>query len=494
MQGGKASPPGCERPPPPLAGMRRLRVAVLPSLGAIRVADVQPWSEPGAVEGVRVAWYAMASERSPINLVAWGSLLHSAWNGTKRRVATRAATRAATTFRFRAALDGTRQRRIAVLFGRCAGTMKGNRVVVAMSGGVDSSLAAALLVEEGYDVVGVSMRLWESEGSVESGCCTLDDFLDARRVADQLGISFYVMDFRDEFRRAVVEPFVAEYRSGRTPNPCARCNQFVKFSVLWDRARALGADWMATGHYARRRVVDQDVQLLRAVDAEKDQSYFLFGVDAGLLRRTLFPIGELKKSSVRHEAARRGLAVAEKPDSQEVCFAPPGSYAAFVEQYPSTEPIRSGSIVDADGTELGRHAGIHQFTIGQRRGLHLGDGGPPRYVTAIDASAGVVRVGGRDTVLQRELTVRAVNWLAPKPQRGDELLVKIRSRFSPEPVVVSAVGDDWFALDAVGSLRAPTPGQAAVLYAGERVVGGGWISRVGAAGARSAADEGAVVG
>lgn len=353
------------------------------------------------------------------------------------------------------------------------------RVVVAMSGGVDSSLAAALLVEAGYDVVGVSMRLWESEATVESGCCSLDDFLDARRVADQLGIAFYVMDFREEFQRAVVAPFVADYRAGRTPNPCARCNQFVKFSVLWERARALGADWVATGHYARCEVAGDDVRLLRGVDADKDQSYFLFGVDRALLGRTLFPIGALSKAAVRAEAARRGLSVATKPDSQEICFAPPGTHAAFVERYPSDTAIRSGSIVDERGTELGRHAGIHRFTIGQRRGLQLSDGGPPRYVTAIDPASGTVRVGARDSVVQKGFTARGVNWLAPRPRVGDELLVKIRSRFAPELVTVAGVGVDWFAVESEAGMRAPTPGQAAVLYAGDRVVGGGWIAEIG---------------
>jgi tRNA-specific 2-thiouridylase len=281
----------------------------------------------------------------------------------------------------------------------------------------------------------------------------------------------------------VVAPFVADYRAGRTPNPCARCNQLVKFSVLWDRARALGAGWIATGHYARCEVAGDEVRLLRGVDADKDQSYFLFGVDGALLRRTLFPVGGLAKSVVREEAARRGLSVATKPDSQEVCFAPPGAYASFVEQYPSAEPIRAGSIVDEDGRTLGRHEGIHRFTIGQRRGLQLSDGGPPRYVTAIDAAAGTVRVGLRDTVVQHGFTARGVNWLASRPRAGDRLLIKIRSRFAPEPITVARVGDDWFAIASEAGVRAPTPGQAAVLYAGDRVVGGGWIAEIAAAAA-----------
>src|SRR5512139_225719 len=218
------------------------------------------------------------------------------------------------------------------------------RVVVAMSGGVDSSLAAALLVEAGYDVVGVSMRLWA--GPSDSGCCSLDDFLDARLVAEGLGIPFYVMDFSADFGRAVVDDFVAEYRRGRTPNPCARCNQHVKFAGFWDRARELGASRIATGHYARVAEVDGGGALLAGLDPDKDQSYFLFGVDRAVLARTLFPVGGLRKAAVRAEAERRGLPVARKPDSQEVCFVPRGGYAAFVERQASDEPLRGGSVVD----------------------------------------------------------------------------------------------------------------------------------------------------
>ena len=359
---------------------------------------------------------------------------------------------------------------------------RGARVVVAMSGGVDSSLAAALLVDAGYDVVGVSMRLWEgSAGATESGCCSLDDFLDARRVAEQLGIPFYVMDFRAEFGRAVVDEFVAEYRRGRTPNPCARCNQFVKFAALWDRARELGAALIATGHYARVRVGADGAALLRGVDADKDQSYFLFGVDPAVLRCTRFPVGEMRKAEVRAAAERRGLPVARKPDSQEVCFAPRSAYMAFVAQRASAEPLRPGVVVDERGAVLARHDGVHRFTIGQRRGLGV-SGGAARYVTAIDAEAGVVRVGSGDQVAARGLVASGANWLGDVPLPGARVEVKIRSRFAAQAAQVVRADVDGFELAAAEGMRAVTPGQAAVLYDGERVIGGGWIERATAVG------------
>jgi tRNA-specific 2-thiouridylase len=345
-----------------------------------------------------------------------------------------------------------------------------------MSGGVDSSLAAALLVEQGYDVIGVSMRLWEgSESGKESGCCSLDDFLDARRVADQLGIPFYVMDFRAAFEHAVVDDFVAEYRRGRTPNPCARCNQFVKFGAFWERARELGATFIATGHYARVRRHETGGELLRGVDADKDQSYFLFAVDAAVLRQTLFPIGGLRKHEVRAEAERRGLAVAHKPDSQEVCFAPRSASAEFVAARSSPVALRPGVVVDQGGSVLARHDGIHRFTIGQRRGLGV-SGAAPSYVTAIDADGGVVRVGPAGAVSATGLVATNVNWLAPRPAPGTAVEVKIRSRYAPQVARVVRADDQGFELSAPEGMRAVTPGQAAVLYDGARVVGGGWIA------------------
>lgn len=364
---------------------------------------------------------------------------------------------------------------------------KGPRVVVAMSGGVDSSLAAALLVEAGYDVIGVSMRLWAGADAAASGCCSLDDFLDARMVADQLRIPFYVLDFRAEFERAVIDDFVAEYRRGRTPNPCTRCNQFVKFVSLWDRARELGAGSIATGHYARRRIGPNGAELLRGVDPEKDQSYFLFAIDRHTLAHTLFPVGGFTKPDVRREAERRGLPVARKPDSQEICFVPNNGYAAFVEERASAVPLRAGTVVDMAGAVVARHAGVHRFTVGQRRGLGVEAGGAPRYVTEIDGAAGVVRIGSDAEVRSDGVVAGGANWLGPVPEPGAAVCVKIRSRCALEPAVVEAIDGDRFTVRAPNGLRAVTPGQAVVLYDGDRVVGGGWIERAVPAAARDAA-------
>lgn len=350
------------------------------------------------------------------------------------------------------------------------------RVVVGMSGGVDSSVAAALLVEQGFEVIGIAMRLWG--GPSDSGCCSLDDFVDARRVASRLSIPFYVMDFRAEFERKVVDPFVADYLAGRTPSPCVRCNEHIKFASFWDRARELGADMVATGHYARvvRNAASGKAELWRSLDHAKDQSYFLFNVAEEALAHTLYPVGELSKSAVRDKARELGLPVAEKPESQEICFVPKGRYAEFVAQRSAAQP-RAGRIVGEDGQTLGRHDGVHRFTIGQRKGLGV-SASEPLYVTAIDATSGDVRVGTKEATRVRGLRASRANWIGGEPPRvGEELMVKIRSRFEPSRVRVERADEAAFEVEAEQGLAAVTPGQAAVLYAGERVVGGGWIER-----------------
>ena len=352
------------------------------------------------------------------------------------------------------------------------------RIVVAMSGGVDSSVAAALLAEQGHEVIGLSMQLYDQAAPTDGqrsfgSCCTLDDLHDARRVAAAINIPHYILNFERQFDEQVVSNFVREYAAGRTPLPCAHCNSDLKFATLADRARGLGANAVATGHYARveRDVVTGQFLLKRGVDPSKDQSYFLFSLTQAQLARALFPVGDRPKDAVREYARLRRLPVADKPDSQEICFIPDHDYATFVTTHaPETE--RDGTIVDERGRVLGRHGGIHRFTIGQRRGLGLG-GGTPRYVTGIDAASGTVRVGPKAEVVHRGLVAERVHWTADPV---DEAAVRIRHRHQPVPARLIRRGastvEAWFEKPA----SAVTPGQAAVFYRGDEVVGGGWIA------------------
>ena len=349
-----------------------------------------------------------------------------------------------------------------------------DRIVVAMSGGVDSAVAAARCVAAGDDVIGISLRLVRGAGG---HCCSLDDFRDAQAVADRLGFPHYVIDAAETFAERVVGPFVAEYLAGRTPNPCARCNEHVKFGLLWQRARELGAARLATGHYARIGADPETgaPRLRMAADGAKDQSYFLFALREADLSRTLFPVGELTKSAVRAEAEALGLPVAAKPESMEVCFVPDGDAAAFVAAHAPPESLRPGRVVDEAGREVARHDGIHHFTVGQRRGLGVG-GGPRRYVTGLDAAAGTVRTGDAASLRARGLVARDVSWAGATPAPGTALAVRIRHRHGPVPARLdqAASGVARVLFDDEGP--AVTPGQAAVFYRGDLVLGGGWIA------------------
>ncbi len=353
-----------------------------------------------------------------------------------------------------------------------------SRIVVAMSGGVDSSVAAALLKAQGHDVIGLSMQLYDQGGggAAFGSCCTIDDLHDARRVAASLGVPHYIVNLERRFEESVVANFVQEYLAGRTPLPCAHCNSELKFSELLDRASGFGADAVATGHYARVRH-DRPTgrwSLLRGVDPAKDQSYFLFALTQAQLARALFPLGGMTKAHVRDLARSYGLNVADKPDSQEICFVPGNDYAAVVEQR-APDAIRPGPVVDAAGRTLGQHSGIHHFTVGQRKGLGISSPAP-LFVVAIDAAARTVVVGSREQLLRTALHAARVNWIAgaapEHPVRAD---VQIRYRHTAAAATVEPRGIDRAKVVFDVPQSAVTPGQAAVFYDGDEVVGGGWI-------------------
>lgn len=367
----------------------------------------------------------------------------------------------------------------------------GALIAVAMSGGVDSSAVAALLLRQGRQVVGLTMQLWNQrrlpelmgETPAHGRCCSLDDVYDARRVAQHLGFPHYVVNFEAEFEQRVVRPFVAEYLAGRTPIACANCNTDVKFEPLLRMARQTGAERLATGHYARvrRNPVSDRFELLRARDDSKDQTYFLFGLTQEQLGRTDFPLGELTKEEVRELARSAGLAVADKPESMELCFVPNGNYAQFIEAYQRDQgaplPASGGEIARSNGQVLARHAGLHQFTVGQRKGLGIATG-EPLYVLSLDPAANRVTVG-EDAALRRCVCeVERVNWVScAPPQAPLRAEVKIRHKHDAAPATVEALGLTRARVTFDAPQRAITPGQAAVFYSGEVVLGGGWIAR-----------------
>jgi len=375
------------------------------------------------------------------------------------------------------------------------------KVVVAMSGGVDSSVAAALLVEEGYEVVGISMQLWdysEQEGdgdgngsgvaSTAGSCCSLDDLYDARRVCDKLGIPFYVANLEEVFAREVIDYFIDSYHGGETPNPCVKCNEVMKFRVLMQRAMELEADYLATGHYARivRPSRNGDTyRLLKGTDPNKDQSYFLFTMTQGQLAKTLFPVGDITKEEVRRLAAKVGLKVADKKESQEICFIE-GDYGEFIgeRQGRKAREENAGDIVDAAGKVVGRHQGLFRYTIGQRRGLDIKDGHGPYYVLGTDIEANRLIVGKDEELFSKGLIARELNWVGGVAPETSEVTVKIRYRHGGVLATIENVevdgqpeADRRLRVIFKEPQRSVTPGQAVVFYDGDLVLGGGWIER-----------------
>jgi tRNA-uridine 2-sulfurtransferase len=346
-----------------------------------------------------------------------------------------------------------------------------------MSGGVDSSVAAALLAAAGHEVVGLSMQLYDRRGREDhfGSCCTIDDLYDARRVATQLGFPHYILNLEREFRETVIANFVSEYAAGRTPIPCTRCNTDVKFSTLLDRARGLGAEHVATGHYARvEQRLDGTWTLWRSVDATKDQSYFLFALTQEQLARVWFPLGAMMKQDVRARASELGLAVANKPDSQEICFVPDGDYAAFVERV-RPHAAAPGPIREANGRTLGTHEGVHRFTVGQRKGLKLSSR-EPLYVTRIDPVDRSVTVGPRSALECATVEASTVSWIAGAPPSGHARVhAQIRHRHSAAPATVEATDAARARVRFDTPQTAASPGQAIVFYDGDQVLGGGWI-------------------
>ena len=357
---------------------------------------------------------------------------------------------------------------------------KETRVVAAMSGGVDSSVVAGLLASEGYDVVGVTLQLYDHGAAIrkKGACCAGQDIHDARRVAERLGIAHYVLDYEQRFRRAVMEDFAESYARGQTPIPCVRCNERVKFGDLLTLTRELGADALATGHYVRRLPGASGPELHRAQDEARDQSYFLFATTREQLSLLRFPLGDLPKARVRDIATELGLRVANKPDSQDICFVPQGRYSDVVKRL-RPDAAQPGEIVDLEGRVLGTHEGIIHFTVGQRKGLGLAGNEEPLFVVRLDAHAHQVVVGPRDKLRTRKIELAHVNWLGDGATESIACRVKVRSTRGPTPARVSPLPAETAEVELIEGEDAVAPGQACVFYEenGTRVLGGGWITK-----------------
>jgi tRNA-specific 2-thiouridylase len=367
------------------------------------------------------------------------------------------------------------------------------KIAVAMSGGVDSSAAAAILKEQGHELVGFTMQLWDQRRGINvdengdelpSRCCSLDDVYDARRVAEELGFPFYVLNLERDFERDVVQPFVTSYLNGETPIPCVSCNSRLKFASLDRLAASLGCEKVATGHYARVEFdgATKRYKLLCGLNRQKDQSYFLWELTQDQLSRALFPLGEMSKPEARDAARQHGLAVAEKKESQEICFVPDGDYAGFIDRYleaeDETERVPgAGEIVDTAGRVIGGHTGIHRYTIGQRRGIGIADE-RPLYVISIEAEKNRITVGSREELLSREFSAAGVNWISLEdPREPVQAEVRIRYRHMPALASITPLADHRAQVIFDEPQRAITPGQATVFYRGDEVAGGGWIVR-----------------